>query len=263
MAAEPESPERNRLFIGSLAKGFLVLRAFVGAGRYLSLSEIVARSGLDKSTAQRMTHTLEELGYLRKCVDTRRYSLGRQLLDFSFQYIRTEPLVELATPHLIELRRTCEERVDLSLFDENTLVYVVRLQSKRENFYTTLVGRRMPVFCTAGGRAMLANLPETRAREIVESNLRSPLSARTITDVPTIMARIADARHDGYAVAVEESIAGEIVVATALLAPDGSPLGAVHVAGSTREWKVDDFVATMAPKLLQTTDLINQSLREK
>jgi DNA-binding IclR family transcriptional regulator len=260
---ESESLERNRLFIGSVAKGFDVLRAFVGAGRYLSLADIVARSGLDKSTAQRMTHTLNELGYLRKCADTRRYSLGRPLLDFSFQYIRTEPLVELATPHLIELRRACEERVDLSLFDESTLVYVVRLQSKRENFYTTLVGRRMPVFCTAGGRAMLARLPQARAREIVENNPRTALSPATITDVPTIMARINAVRRDGYAVAIEESIAGEIVVAAALVNPVGMPVGAVHVAGSIREWKADKFVATMAPKLLEAVDLVNRLLRDR
>lgn len=260
---ESASPERNRLYIGSLAKGFDVLRAFLGAGRYLSLAEIVARSGLDKSTAQRMTHTLNELGYLRKCADTRRYSLGRPLLDFSFQYIRTEPLVELATPHLIELRRACEERVDLSLFDEATLVYVVRLQSKRENFYTTLVGRRMPVFCTAGGRAMLAHLPQARAREIIENHPRTALCPATVTDVPTIMTRIDAARRDGYAMAVEESIVGEIVVAAALVDAAGMPVGAVHVAGSIREWKAARFAATMAPKLLETVDLINGSLRDR
>lgn len=261
--SEPTPQDRNRLFIGSVAKGFDVLRAFVGAGRDLSLAEIVVRSGLDKSTAQRMTHTLEELGYLVKCADTRRFSLGRPLLDFSFQYIRTEPLVELATPHLIELRRACEERVDLSLFDGETLVYVVRLQSKRENFYTTLVGRRMPVFCSAGGRAMLSHLPEPDARKIVEDSPRKPLSARTITDLPTIMEHIASARQQGYAVAIEESIAGEIVVAAALVAADGTPLGAVHIAGSTREWKSENFVTAMAPKLLDTTDLINRSLKER
>lgn len=261
--SEINSAERNRLFIGSLAKGFEVLRAFVGGGRYLSLAEICTRSGLDKSTVQRMTHTLSELGYLEKCPDTRRYSMGRAFLDFSFQYIRTEPLVELATTHLIELRRACEERVDLSLFDEATLVYVVRLQSKRENFYTALVGRRMPVFCTAGGRAMLACLSDERAREIVENNPRPALNASTITDVPAIMARIKTARRDGYAVAVGEAIAGEIVVAAPLVAPDGFPLGAVHVAGSAREWESDVFVSTMLPKLLETVELINHAVRER
>lgn len=246
------------LFVNSIAKGMEVLRAFSGAGRYLSLADIVQRSGLDKSTAQRMTHTLAELGYLEKCPDTRRYSLGRQLLDFSFQYVRTHPLVEVATPQLIELRRACEERVDLSLFDRDTLVYVVRLQSKREKFYTTLVGRRMPVFCSAGGRTMLACLPEDEAREIIESHPRKALTPHTITDVPTIMEKIAAARRDGYSVAIEESIGGEIAIAAAVRDLDGSPLGAVHIAASIREWEPEKFVAQMLSGLLQTVDALNR-----
>jgi DNA-binding IclR family transcriptional regulator len=248
----------NPLFVNSIAKGMAVLHAFTGAGRYLSLAEIAQRSGLDKSTAQRMTHTLAELGYLEKCPDTRRYSLGRQLLDFSFQYVRTHPLVEVATPHLIELRRACEERVDLSLFDRDTLVYVVRLQSKREKFYTTFAGRRMPVFCSAGGRAMLACLSEDEARAIVEASARKPLTPHSITDVDAIMERIAAARRDGWSMAVEESIVGEIAIAAAVRDADGAPLGAVHIAASVREWAPDRFAAQMVTGLLQTVDALNR-----
>ena len=258
MTAKQPAARENPLFVNSLAKGMDILRAFTGAGRYLSLAELVQRSGLDKSTVQRMTHTLAELGYLEKCPDTRRYSLGRQLLDFSFQYVRTHPLVEVATPHLIELRRACEERVDLSLFDRDTLVYVVRLQSKREKFYTTLVGRRMPVFCSAGGRAMLACLPEEEARAIVEASARKALTPHSITDVETIMERIAAARRDGWSMAVEESIVGEIAIAAAVRDVDGSPVGAVHIAASVREWEPEKFAAQMVSGLLQTVDALNR-----
>jgi DNA-binding IclR family transcriptional regulator len=258
MSVQDPAVRENPLFVNSLAKGMTVLRAFSGAGRYLSLAEIAQRSGLDKSTAQRMSHTLFELGYLEKCPETRRYSLGRQLLDFSFQYVRTHPLVEVATPHLIELRRACEERVDLSLFDRDTLVYVVRLQSKREKFYTTLVGRRMPVFCSAGGRAMLACLPEDEARQIIEASPRKALTPQSITDVPTIMEMIATARRDGYAMAVEESILGEVAMAAAVRDLDGSPLGAVHIAASIREWEPEKFRTQMLSGLLQTVDALNR-----
>lgn len=251
-------PRDNPLFVNALAKGMEILRAFTGASRYLSLTEIALRSGLDKSTAQRMTHTMYQLGYLEKCADTRRYALGRQLLDFSFQYVRTNPLVEVATPHLIELRRDCEERVDLSLFDRTTLVYVIRLQSKREKFYTTLVGRRMPVFCSAGGRAMLSRLPEDEALEIVLASARTPLTPHSITDVDVIMAKIAAARKDGYAMAVQESIVGELTLGAAVIDGNGRPAGAVHIAASLHEWESDKFATRMLPGLLKTVDVLNQ-----
>jgi len=253
-----EDMRNNPLFVNSLAKGFAVLRAFHGAGRYLSLAEITARSNLDKSTAQRMTHTLAELGYLERCPDTRRYALGTPLLDFSYQFVRSHPLVEVATPHLIELRRSCEERVDMSLFDTHTVVYAVRLQSKRDKYYTTLVGRRMPVFCNAGGRAILAQLPEDEARRIIDTSARDPLTTKTITDPDAIMERIGQARRNGYAIALEESILGEITLGAALRDDQGRPVGAVHIAASTAEWNAEEMESRLVPKLMETIGILNR-----
>ena len=42
--------------------------------------------------------------------------------------------------------KSVRERVDLSLHDDLRVVYAVRLQSKRQTFYTTLVGHSVPVF---------------------------------------------------------------------------------------------------------------------
>lgn len=247
----------NPLFVNSVAKCMTVLRAFTGPGRFLSLLEIANRAGQDKSTAQRMVHTLHQLGYLEKCPDTRRYGLGSAMLDFSFQFIRTHPLVEVATPHLIELRRACDERVDMSLFDGATLVYVIRLQSRRAKYYTTVVGRRMPVFCTAGGRAMLAQLPRDEALAIVEGSSREPRTRHTITDVATIMAKVDQARRDGYSVAVEEAVAGEITIGAALVDAGGAPVGAIHIAAATASWSPDALVERMLPKLQETLRALN------
>jgi DNA-binding IclR family transcriptional regulator len=204
-----------------------------------------------------MAHTLHQLGYLEKCPDTRRYALGLSMLDFSFQFVRTHPLVEVATPHLIELRRSCEERVDMSLFDGRTLVYAIRLQSKREKFYTTLVGRRMPVFCSAGGRAMLARLPEDRARHIIDTSDRSPLTSKSITEPAAIMKKIHAARIDGYSVAVEESILGEITLGAPIVNAQGLPVGAVHIAGSIANWNPETMVQRLLPGLLETVNILN------
>ncbi|MFC7555625.1 IclR family transcriptional regulator [Pseudoroseomonas wenyumeiae] len=113
-------------------------------------------------------------------------------------------LVESATPVLHELRKSVNERVDLSLLDGPDIVYVVRLQSKRETFSATLVGRRIPSFCSSGGRAMLAALPEEEAMRILEASDRTPLTPRTITDIPKIVRKIGEARRQGYATAVED-----------------------------------------------------------
>ena len=39
---------------------------------------------------------------------------------------------------------------------------------------------------------------------------------------------------------------------------DGSPVGAVHIAASVREWEPEKFVAQMLSGLLQTVDALNR-----
>lgn len=234
-----------------------VLRAFSGAARELGLQDIAERSDLDKSTVQRMVHTLVQLGYLARNAETRRYQLGTQVLDLSFQFIRTHPLVELATPRLIELRRQCGERVDLSLYDGATIVYVMRQPSRLAPYFTTVVGRRMPIFCTAGGRAMLAQLPREEAKRILSDAPREARTPTTITDLPTLMAKIDEARVQGWSMAVEEAVPGDITIAGALVNAQGEPQGAVHIAARLSDWKPEDFRETMRPLLLETLHALN------
>lgn len=141
------TPERSDpLYVASVGKAFRVLEAFRHTITDLSLMEISDLTGLDKSTAQRFTHTLCQLGYLQRDDRTRRLRLGKPVLDLSFYYLRSNALIERATPALVELRNICGERANLSLYDDTTTIYVVRQQAKREYFDSSLIGRRVPVF---------------------------------------------------------------------------------------------------------------------
>src|SRR6202011_854557 len=100
---------------------------------------------------------------------------------------------------LLQLRRDCGERTNLSLFDHTTLVYAIRLHGKREYpQFSTLIGRRMATFCSAGGRAMLAALPDAEVRDILAASDLEPMTPDTITDPERIMMEIEKPRERGY-----------------------------------------------------------------
>lgn len=246
----------ERLFLRSVARALDVLEAFGTQPRPMSLRELAKAAGIDKSAAQRITQTLLQLGYLEKAPNGAGLLPGKALLDRSFDFLRTHPLVERATSVLRQLRETTGERVDLSLFDQTSIVYAMRLQSKRETFFATLAGRRIQSFCASGGRACLAVLSDDAARAIIMESDRTPRTPRTITDPDTIMEKIADARRDGYACALEESLIGEIVVAAAILDVDGAPVGAIHIAGSLSEWNEEDFRKRFAPHAIAAANAL-------
>ncbi|WP_242662496.1 IclR family transcriptional regulator [Teichococcus deserti] len=239
--------------MGSVHKAFQVLHAFRDAGGPLSLGEIAAATGLDKSAAQRFSHSLWKLGYLEKDTRTRRYRLGHRVLELTFSYLQGNRLVEAAMPMLAELRRSTGQRVSLSLWEDVSLIYVIRQQSQREYFWASLIGRRVPLFCTAGGRAILAQLPRAEAEDILARSPLRPLTPQTLTDPAAIMARVEQARQDGYGAAAEEVEQGERVLGAAVQRADGRPVGAVHLAAPLGEWDREEFGRRFAPLLLEVT----------
>lgn len=255
MPAEGLDP---RLTVKSVVRAFKVLEAIGAAGRPLSLGEIAAEAGVDKSAAQRIAHTLQGMGYLEQAPDGYGIIPGRRILDRSFDYLRMNPLIERATPVLIELRKTARERVDLSLLDGPSIVYAVRLQSKRETFLATLLGRRIPTFSASGGRAMLALLDDAEAERILDASDLRPLTQKTVFDRAGIRRKIAEARREGFALAIEENLIGEIVLAAAVRGRGGRPVAAVHIAGSLSEWSIEDFRARFSPLAIEAAHALSR-----
>lgn len=246
-----------RLRLQSVARAFHVLEVIGNAGYPLSLAEIARLADIDKSAAQRIANTLLSLGYLERSTGATGYVPGRRLLERAFDFLRFNPIVERATPLLIELRKTCRERVDFSLIDGTMIVYAVRLQSKRENFYATLIGRRLPAYSSSGGRAMMALMPDDEVDAVLQDSEMIPFTPRTVHDIAGVKAKIEEARRDGYALAVEESLLGEVVLAAAVRDAVGRPLGAVHIAGSLSEWSPEDFAAKFSPLAMATAHALN------
>lgn len=255
--AAGDGEARDSLHVESVARAFRVLECFSNAPSAMSLAQIAAAAGIDKSAAQRIAHTLVSLGYLERVAAG--LVPGRRLLHRAFDYLRAEPLVSRAVPMLTELRRNVQERVDFSLFDDLSMLYAVRLQSKRETFYAHLIGRNVPTFCTSGGWAVLSKLPADRARDILQRSDRKKLTPRTTTRITEITRHVELARDTGYSVALEQVMMGEVAVGAAVLGEHGQPVAAIHVVGSLAEWQPEDFSRRVGPLAVGAANAITMS----
>lgn len=246
------------LFIQSVGRAMQVLSAFHQSEKPMSLQDLADQTGLTRSAVQRLVFTLRHLGYVTRDPDDTGYVPGLRILDHSLDFLRLNPVVVKATPVLLELRRQVRERVDLSLWDGLRLVYASRLQSKREILSSTMVGHSVPLFCTSGGWAILARLPEAECEELIARSNRVPVTPQTITDPAVLMEHVAETRRNGYALALEQILTGEIAIGAAILGASGRPVAAIHVAGSLAEWEPEDFARQVAPLVIQTAQTISR-----
>ncbi|GHH03631.1 IclR family transcriptional regulator [Pseudodonghicola xiamenensis] len=251
--------ENDPLFLRATARTMMVLSAFHEADRPMSLTEIARTAGLDRSSTQRIVHTLRQLGYLQRDPHDRGYIPGIRIYDHIFDAMRLNDLLQPAVPLLLDLRRNVNERVDLSLIDDLRLVYAARLPPKREVLHAMLVGLSVPIYCTSAGWAMLSHLPEDQARDIIRRSDRRSYTSRTLVDEDAIMEKASMAAQQGYVVAEEQLLPGEIAIGAAILNAERRPIAAVTVTALLSDWTAEDFTHAVAPSLVQTVSALGRA----
>jgi IclR family transcriptional regulator, pca regulon regulatory protein len=256
MKRPPRNPRRGRardpLFNSSVEKALAILASFGGEQRARSLAELAAAAGMTTSSAQRCTHTLVQLGFLRRDARARRWVLTARALSLAHAYLAGHALLEQATTHLIDLNQACGESVSLSEPDGTEMVFIARFPSLKRFYIHMPVGRRLPMYCTASGRAFLAALPPGTAERVIARSPLKALTALTITEPRQIRRRVQAARAAGYAWSDQECYLGDVTIAAAILGEDGEPVAAVNISAPTSRWTLAELRSKLSPLLLQT-----------
>ena len=254
-----DDPADDPLFVGSIGKCFRVLETLNAARGPMTLTALAAAANLDRSATQRVTHTLRRLGYLLQDPETRAWSLGTRLLSFGHTVLAADRLRECALPFLETLNARCGETVNLMELEGTEIVYVARYPSRHAVSVDLHVGSRLPVFCTAAGRAILARLRESEARAILAAAPRERMTARTVTELEPLLRLLARARADGYAVNDQEAFIGDLSVAAAVLDAGARPVGAINIAVPTPRWQRRGLERELAPLVVATAREIGQA----
>jgi PcaR/PcaU/PobR family beta-ketoadipate pathway transcriptional regulator len=247
-----EGDAGDPLFNQTVQKALAILEAFGSENAALNLTEIGAAAGMTKSSAQRCTHTLERLGYLRRDATVKRWVLTPRALRIAHAYLSGHELIEQATQHLIDLNQACGESVSLSEPDGTDMVYVARFPSHKRFLIHMPVGRRLPMYCTGAGRAYLSRLPREEVRQILRRSLLRSYTPMTLTDPKQILRQIDAAREAGYAWISQEYYRGDLTIAAPVLAADGCPVAAVNISAPTSRWTLEELRAKLSSVLLET-----------
>lgn len=256
---EAEAFRDDPLFLRSVARTVAVMSAFQTARHPLSLSQVATAAGIDRSAAQRIIHSLMKLDMLARDPEDRGYLPGLRVLDMTHDLLRLNPMLQRANPVMLELRRRVSERVDLSLFDDVRVVYALRMPSKHEIFSATIVGHAVPTYCTAGGIAILACLPDTKIAEIVERSDLTPFTPYTIRDLNGVMQEVRATRERGHSVLCGQLLSHEVAIGAPILDSSSVPIGAIHVAGSLQEWTAESFSDSFGPLIQNAAKTISET----
>ena len=210
-----------------LDRVFRLLSAFKPGHPELTLAELAATSGLPRSTAHRLAQQLTAHSALER--SPRGWRLGLRMFELGQLVDREQRLRDLALAHMQDLYELTHETIQLAVLDGNEVMYVEILSGHRKVPTPSRRGGRMPVHCTALGKALIAFAPDGVAALDPAARLERRTD-HTIVEPKQLKAEIDDVRRLGIAYDRQESLLGLRCVAAPVLSAGGAGRAAISVS---------------------------------
>jgi IclR family transcriptional regulator, KDG regulon repressor len=238
----------------SVNRAFELLDRIAAAGPDgVSLNDLAGSVPTAKSTTHRYVATLVELGAVRRDAAGRLH-LGLKLIELAGALLVSDDLGTVADPILKELVAVTGETVHLGRPAGDELVYIAKVESPQSVRLVSRIGARVPMYCSAMGKAVLAALDD-EARQAQLAGPREARTKRTIVAEAKLREEIARVRAQGYAIDNEENEAGVRCVGAAILDAHGEPHGAISVSAPATRMTLAQAQRT-APEVIRAAQEI-------
>jgi IclR family KDG regulon transcriptional repressor len=237
MALELLEEQREGRFSDGLQAGLAILRCFSGEKGVWRIADLATETGMSRSTVHRYASTLVRLGWLEQD-SSRRYFLAARAGDPGLAVLDSLEVRRRGLGVLRGLRDRTGYTASLGVLADGEVCVVGVMRGHREGQFKVDeglgLGVRLPVHCTALGKALLAWLPEGELVELVEGMGRlSGGGPRAASSRQSLLDDVALTRAQGFAIDEQESRAGVRGVACVVSDGDG-PVAAIQIMGSTQ-----------------------------
>jgi len=195
----------------------------------MSVSEVVAATSLERSTAHRLLTCLVEERFADRDAATRRYRLGLEAMRLGFASLSRSPLLARYEGVVQRLARMSEDTVYLLLRQGDHTVCVRREDGAFPiKIFSTRVGDTRVLGVGVGGMALLAAAPDEDIARIRAQHAQAfDAAGLTASRFEKVVART---RKMGYAEMTDTVTQGVAGVGAVIPDPGGAPFAAISIA---------------------------------
>ncbi|EMA37280.1 IclR family transcriptional regulator [Halococcus hamelinensis] len=216
-------------------------------------TELAEYMDIPRSTAHDYLRTLESTGYVVHTGNS--YRLGYRFLDIGGRLKHRNRFFHVARPVLQTLAEKTGELPNIGVEENGRCVIIHAIEGAQALELGIYPGLTLPIHSQATGKAILANLPEKRRSEIVESCDLERMTEHTITDERTLANELATIRENGYAVDWDQQVIGMGVIAAPVFVDD-EVLGAVAIVAPTDRLKKEDYRTELVQSVREASSTI-------
>jgi len=205
----------------------------------MGLPELAKILIVDRSTVHRLLGTLLKRNYVVQDPINKRYSLGLRVIELSRRALDGINFRAIAKPYLKRLSKETGESTNLFILTNNHAICIDYEASPSPLAVTNDTGIIYIMHATAGGKALLAFLPEAASQRIIMSAPLSALTPRTITDVNALQIHLQQVRAQGYALDDEERYMGVRCIAAPIFDHTRKVIAGISMSGPASRVTLD------------------------
>ena len=240
--------------VRAVERALAILLCFSQNTPELTLTQIADRVGLNKSTVHRLLGTLAQNRFIQRDPATGAYRPGTHLMQFAYLIVEQNNLRRYAAPFLHRLREQYRETVDLAILDRAEVVYLDVLESPQRVKLAAAIGQRLPAFCTATGKSLLAYMDDETVQRVMDDGMPKHTD-RTIISREAFLESLRAIQAKGFGISEQEYEEGINAVAAPILDTNGYPIASIAVAGPafrlshSRMWEIGPTVSATAKEI--------------
>jgi IclR family acetate operon transcriptional repressor len=225
-----------------------ILDSFTADRAELGVSEIARITGLSRSTVHRLLVTLRRHEFVQQLPNRTDYALGPHLLRLAQAAYSHVNLQKASGAIMAQLRDECDETVGLhARLGPTTRTVLSQAESSQPLRRTYIeIGMPIPIYQGAPGKVLLAFSSPELQDEILAGVLVAA-TPRTITDPRKLRRELARTRRNGYALSLEERVAGISTVAVPVANHTGTVIAALSVTGPSTRLTKKRLLQLVAP----------------
>jgi len=248
----------DRDYVGALASGLEVLQAFDAEHPRMTLSEVAARTEMDRAKARRFLLTLHGLGFVKR--SGRQFELTPRVLQLGYAYQASNQYRAVIQQYLEDITAELGESSSLAVLDGDEVVYVARSSARHRLMAITLsVGTRLPAAYTSMGRVLLAQLSEAELEAFLARVKLETFTASSVTNTEVLRDEIINVRQQRYAIVDQELDSGLRSVAVPVFAGNGELLGAINISTNAARVGMDTLMEIYLARLQKAAEAVRRT----
>lgn len=245
--------------IQSLDRGLAIMEAVARSNEPVSLGELTTLLGIDKSSVFRLANTLKRRGFLACPSGRKDYILGPSIWRLSRQYDWSNMLIKVSHEHLKLLASRTNETAHLAVREGRQALFIDHAGSSRVIAVSGQVGELVPLYCTAHGKALLADFEKKELIAIFGSAPLRAYTSHTITSIDELANACTQIKEQGYATDDAEYTDGIRCVAAPIRTDEGLIIASIGISAPVSRFS-KDFYRVGGEQVLEIAEQVRASL---